>query len=199
MSNQSVTVLCPNARRVVVKTSPNTSLLQILEQACAKQNYDADLYTLKHLQRSLDISSMLRFAGLPNRCVLEMQELAVPRQQQQITVCVTDAGGAKHVTQHLPNVLLVLGAKHVTQHLSNGECCWCWGAKHVTQHLPNGECCWCWGAKHVTQHLPNVLLVLGELSMSPSTCLMVSAAGAGGAKHVTQHLSSGKCCWCWGS
>ena len=63
-SMSSVIVLCPNGRRVTVKTGPNSPLLQVrsynycydnifilflqvLEQACAKQQLDPDQYVLK--------------------------------------------------------------------------------------------------------------------------------------------------------
>lgn len=106
MASSSVTVLCPNARRVTVKTTPNTSILQILEEACAKQNYNADSYTLKHLKRPLDVTATLRFAGLPNRCVLDMLELPSPRTQQPVIVCLIDEQGGKYVKEYTPAATL---------------------------------------------------------------------------------------------
>jgi len=89
----SLAVLCPNGRRVTVKTTPNTSVIQILEDACKKQGFDPDLYDLKHHRRILDVSSTVRYANLPNNGLLEMVEAAKPRTASLVTVNVgTDAG-----------------------------------------------------------------------------------------------------------
>lgn len=89
----SLIVLCTNGRRVTVKTTPNTSVLKILEDACKKQGFDPDLYDLIHHRRILDVSSTVRFANLPNNCVLEMVESTKPRTASLVTVNVsTDAG-----------------------------------------------------------------------------------------------------------
>ncbi|KAG7167675.1 Tether containing UBX domain for GLUT4-like [Homarus americanus] len=63
MAASSVTVLCPNGRRVIVKVTPNSSILQIIEDACGKEKFDPDHYNLKHLRRLLDISSTVRYSA----------------------------------------------------------------------------------------------------------------------------------------
>lgn len=93
MAGTCVTVLCPNGRRVVVTVTPNTSILQIIEDACKKEGFNPDQYKLKHLHRMLDISSTVRYAGLPNKCQLELVEADVPRTVENVTVIIaTDSG-----------------------------------------------------------------------------------------------------------
>ena len=41
-----VTVLCPGGRRQVVMVTPNTSILQVLEEACNKQKLDPKSFDL---------------------------------------------------------------------------------------------------------------------------------------------------------
>lgn len=91
----SLIVLCTNGRRVTVKTTPNTSVLKILEEACKKQGFDPDLYDLKHHRRVLDVSSTVRFANLPNNCVLEMVEATKPRTASIVTVNVSTEAGLR--------------------------------------------------------------------------------------------------------
>lgn len=93
----SVTVLCPNGRRAVVKVSPNTSILQIIEDACKKHGFNPDQYDLKHLRRVLDTSSSMRYSGLPNNCQLELIESAVPRTASSVTVNIATDDGVRLV------------------------------------------------------------------------------------------------------
>lgn len=97
MAGMSVTVLCPAGRRVTVKVTPNTSVLQIIEEASLKQGLNSDQYELKHLRRVLDTSSSVRHAGLPNRCQLEMVEAAVLRSPVSVTVHIATESGLRLV------------------------------------------------------------------------------------------------------
>ncbi|XP_050726349.1 tether containing UBX domain for GLUT4-like [Eriocheir sinensis] len=97
MAGMSVTVLCPNGRRVNVKVTPNTSVLQIIEEASLKHSLNPDHYDLVHLRRALDTGSSVRHAGLPNRCQLEMVEAAVPRSPANVTVHIATETGLRLV------------------------------------------------------------------------------------------------------
>ncbi|KAL2089846.1 hypothetical protein ACEWY4_014534 [Coilia grayii] len=70
--NASVCVLTPNGRRQTVKVSPNTSLLQVLEEVCMKHGFNADDYGLRFQRNVLDLSLQWRFANLPNNAKLEV-------------------------------------------------------------------------------------------------------------------------------
>ncbi|XP_037769723.1 tether containing UBX domain for GLUT4 isoform X5 [Chelonia mydas] len=68
----AVSVLAPNGRRVTVRVGPGTTLLQVLEEACGRQNFDAGEYDLKFQRSVLDLSLQWRFARLPNNAKLEV-------------------------------------------------------------------------------------------------------------------------------
>lgn len=68
----AVSVLAPNGRRVTVKVSAGTALLQVLEETCRKQNFNPEEYDLKFQRMVLDLSLQWRFANLPNNAKLEM-------------------------------------------------------------------------------------------------------------------------------
>lgn len=59
----------------------------------------------------MDLSSPFRFAGLPNRCVLEMVELSTPRTPQLVTLCVIDQQGNKHIRDHQPSGTLTVNSR----------------------------------------------------------------------------------------
>jgi len=91
----SVSVLCLNGRRQNVKVSPNTSILQILEEACSKQGYQASEHDLRHHRTTLDLSSTVRFSGLPNNCVLELVKRESSRTETAVTVAVQIESGER--------------------------------------------------------------------------------------------------------
>ncbi|CAG9538375.1 unnamed protein product [Cercopithifilaria johnstoni] len=68
----SVTVICPNSHRCVVKVTPSTQLRKILEEACLKQGFDISTHYLMHQNHTLDLTLPLRFTGLPNNATIEM-------------------------------------------------------------------------------------------------------------------------------
>nr|XP_061791885.1 tether containing UBX domain for GLUT4-like [Nerophis lumbriciformis] len=71
-SGTSVTVLTPNGRRQTVKVSPNTPLLQVLEEVCKKHGFNPDSHGLKFQRTVLDLTKQWRFANLPNNAKLEV-------------------------------------------------------------------------------------------------------------------------------
>ncbi|XP_037095421.1 tether containing UBX domain for GLUT4 [Syngnathus acus] len=79
-SGLSVTVLAPNGRRQTVKVSPNTPLLQVLEEVCKKHGFEPDNHALKFQRTVLDLTLQWRFANLPNNAKLEV----VPSTRKQI-------------------------------------------------------------------------------------------------------------------
>nr|XP_019939218.1 PREDICTED: tether containing UBX domain for GLUT4 isoform X1 [Paralichthys olivaceus] len=71
-SGTAVTVLTPNGRREAVKVSPNTNLLQVLEDVCRKHGFNPDDHGLKFQRTVIDLTVPWRFANLPNNAKLEM-------------------------------------------------------------------------------------------------------------------------------
>ncbi|KAK7127328.1 hypothetical protein R3I93_020034 [Phoxinus phoxinus] len=82
-SSSAVSVLTPNGRRQTVKVSPNTPLLQVLEDVCKKQGFNPNDHGLKFQRNVLDLTLQWRFAGLPNNAKLE------------VVVCVRQPAGAE--------------------------------------------------------------------------------------------------------
>ncbi|XP_028978258.2 tether containing UBX domain for GLUT4 isoform X2 [Esox lucius] len=78
-ASTTVTVLTPNGRRQTVKVSPNTPLLQVLEDVCKKHGFNSDDHGLKFQRNVLDLSLQWRFASVPNNAKLEM----VPSTRKQ--------------------------------------------------------------------------------------------------------------------
>lgn len=71
-SGTAVTVLTPNGRRQTVKVSPNTPLLQVLEDVCKKHGFNTEDHGLKFQRTVLDLTLQWRFTNLPNNAKLEM-------------------------------------------------------------------------------------------------------------------------------
>ncbi|XP_016400035.1 tether containing UBX domain for GLUT4 [Sinocyclocheilus rhinocerous] len=78
-SSAAVSVLTPNGRRQTVKVSPNTPLLQVLEDVCKKHGFNPDEHGLKFQRLVLDLSLQWRFASLPNNAKLEMVVCSRPQ------------------------------------------------------------------------------------------------------------------------
>lgn len=41
-----ITIILPNAHRQIIKVLPNTTLIQVLQEVCLKQNLNSEQYTL---------------------------------------------------------------------------------------------------------------------------------------------------------
>ncbi|XP_055680701.1 tether containing UBX domain for GLUT4 [Lutzomyia longipalpis] len=95
MSNQSVTVLTPNGRRQIIKLTPNTTLLEVLEQVCRKFQLEPNKHILRHHNKTVDLSGMFRFSGLPNNCLLEMEETQTARKEAEVHIVLQMESGER--------------------------------------------------------------------------------------------------------
>ncbi|XP_011610773.2 tether containing UBX domain for GLUT4 [Takifugu rubripes] len=97
-SGVSVTVLAPNGRRQTVKVSPNTPLLQVLEDVCKKHGFDPEEHGLKFQRTNIDLSLPWRFANLPNNAKLEI--VTCTRKQavteSQVSIALQMENGLRH-------------------------------------------------------------------------------------------------------
>uniref|UniRef100_A0A4X2KG60 ASPSCR1 tether for SLC2A4, UBX domain containing n=1 Tax=Vombatus ursinus TaxID=29139 RepID=A0A4X2KG60_VOMUR len=82
----AVSVLTPNGRRLTVKVTPSTALLQVLEDTCRRHNFNPSEYDLKFQRNVLDLSLQWRFANLPNNAKLEMVPASHSREGPENTV-----------------------------------------------------------------------------------------------------------------
>jgi len=99
----SLTVLCPNGHRQKVSTTPNMSLQQVLETVCTKKKFDSSKHKLIHHRNKLDLSSSIRFSGLPNNCLIEMEELTEDElknvKDSLVSVCLQVASGERLIKE----------------------------------------------------------------------------------------------------
>ncbi|XP_033747071.1 tether containing UBX domain for GLUT4-like [Pecten maximus] len=94
----TIQVLCPNGRRQNVKTTPNTKLLQILEDVCQKQGFlPPDDYGFVHgnSKKQLDLSLSMRYANLANNAKLELVKSQTSRAIQDITIALQLESGTR--------------------------------------------------------------------------------------------------------
>ncbi|XP_056649171.1 tether containing UBX domain for GLUT4 [Diorhabda sublineata] len=103
MSEASVCVLALNGRRQIVKCTPNTTILQILEEVCKKQNLKSDDYDLKHHNKILDTTTTFRFSGLPNNAQLELVAATKTRLQSEVMLAVSLENGNRLTGNFSPN------------------------------------------------------------------------------------------------
>ncbi|XP_053309721.1 tether containing UBX domain for GLUT4 [Spea bombifrons] len=99
-----VSVLAPNGRRQTVKVTPRTTLLQVLEEVCKKQNFNPVEYDLKFQRTVLDLSLQWRFANLPNNAKLEMVGATQQRagaESRKARVALQLADGARYQQEFL--------------------------------------------------------------------------------------------------
>ncbi|XP_008543249.1 tether containing UBX domain for GLUT4 [Microplitis demolitor] len=105
-SNKSVTVLAPNGRRQNVKITPNTTILQVLEEVCQKQGYASKKWDLKHFNTILDVNSIFRFTGLPNNAQLEMTPRPTEREMSVVTIGIQLENGQRLMGDFNPDTSL---------------------------------------------------------------------------------------------
>jgi tether containing UBX domain for GLUT4 len=72
----NVVVIDSTARRATVKTTPGTTLSQVLEEACKKLGYQPEKYGLKYNSKQVDLSRTYRLSGLVSGAKLELVQLS---------------------------------------------------------------------------------------------------------------------------
>uniref|UniRef100_A0AAY5EPR9 RBD domain-containing protein n=1 Tax=Electrophorus electricus TaxID=8005 RepID=A0AAY5EPR9_ELEEL len=119
-SSTTVSVLTPNGRRQTVKVSPNTPLLQVLEEVCKKHGFNPDDHGLKFQRNVLDLTMQWRFASLPNNAKLEV----VP--------CTRQRAGAESMVRI---ALQLEDGSRLQGSFSSGQNLW-----ELLDHFPQSRC-----------------------------------------------------------
>lgn len=89
-------VLCPNGRRQNVKVTPNSKLLQVLEDVCQKQKFlPPDDYNLKHGRKILDLTLSVQYANLQNNAKLELVKAEKPRTESEVLIALQLENGER--------------------------------------------------------------------------------------------------------
>ncbi|GFW41308.1 tether containing UBX domain for GLUT4 [Trichonephila clavipes] len=98
----SFIVLCPYGRRETVRVTPNSSVLQILEEACKKRKINPEDFELCHYNRRLDLSLPVRFSSLPNNAQLELKPATKSRTECLVTVALQLESGERITKDFTP-------------------------------------------------------------------------------------------------
>lgn len=77
-----------------------------MEEVCKKYDFQSEEYCLKHHNKELDLTQMFRFSGLPNKCLLEMDECKRKREDTEVVICIQLENGIRHQDQFHPNQTL---------------------------------------------------------------------------------------------
>ncbi|XP_073947189.1 tether containing UBX domain for GLUT4-like [Choristoneura fumiferana] len=104
--SKDILVLTPNGRRQKVHCTPDTSILQVLEDVCAKQGFRPTEYDLKHHNHVLDPTTTIRWSNLPNRATLEMVEAERTRQETNVVIGLLLEDGERRTGEFPPNTSL---------------------------------------------------------------------------------------------
>ncbi|WAQ95877.1 ASPC1-like protein [Mya arenaria] len=116
-------VLCPNGRRQNVKITPNTKLLQVLEDVCQKQKFlPAEDYSLKQVEKlfcsvfvivkqqhgrnTLDLTLSMRYANLSNNAKLELVKCEKSRAESAVLIALQLEGGERLQGEFEPGTTL---------------------------------------------------------------------------------------------
>ena len=91
----TITVLCPNGRRELIKVQPSTKILEIIEESCKKQGLDPNEHDAIFQRRRLDIASTLRLSGVPNNAMFELKKLEIPRKFEDVTIAFQLEDGSR--------------------------------------------------------------------------------------------------------
>lgn len=102
----NLVVLTPHGRRQNVRVTPNTTILQVLEDVCNKHGFKPDEYDIKHHRQVLDTTATIRFSGLPNNAFLELTEAKGTRKESEVVVGVQMEDGHRLMGNFLPSASL---------------------------------------------------------------------------------------------
>uniref|UniRef100_A0A1B6DRQ2 TUG ubiquitin-like domain-containing protein n=1 Tax=Clastoptera arizonana TaxID=38151 RepID=A0A1B6DRQ2_9HEMI len=94
----SVSVLAPCGRRHNIKVTPNSTLLQVLEDVCKKSGLSPDEYDIRHYNKILDLTTLIRFSGLPNNAQLELVPAKILRQDSKVHIALQVGDNIGRVT-----------------------------------------------------------------------------------------------------
>lgn len=104
--SKDIVVLTPNARRVTVHCTPDTSILQVLEDVCKKHGLEAGDYDLKHHNKIIDLTTTIRYSNLPNRACLEMVEASQHRKESNVIIGLQLGDGERRTGEFPPSTSL---------------------------------------------------------------------------------------------
>ncbi|KAK4151466.1 GLUT4 regulating protein TUG-domain-containing protein [Chaetomidium leptoderma] len=94
-----VEVVSTDLRRIKIKVTPGTYLVDVLGEACKKLNLKSDKYELKHKQKLVDLSCPYRTSGLSPGAKLELVQKS---KSASVVSIALDVNGQRY-TKKLPS------------------------------------------------------------------------------------------------
>ncbi|CAF2173236.1 unnamed protein product [Rotaria magnacalcarata] len=86
MAKPMITILCPSGHRRKAQMTPNTNLLQVLEDICTQESLDSSEWGLTQQRKKCDLTIPWRLSGIPTNALLEMYKLEERRPTSDVTV-----------------------------------------------------------------------------------------------------------------
>ncbi|XP_064478996.1 tether containing UBX domain for GLUT4-like isoform X2 [Ornithodoros turicata] len=103
----SLVVLYPNGRQQTIKAAKNTSIWQVLEDACKKQQLNPADYELYHHNNKLNPTLLVSLTNLPNNAQLELREgQCQGLDQGTTTICLQLESGERLTEEFVPSITL---------------------------------------------------------------------------------------------
>ncbi|KAI9140357.1 ubiquitin-related domain-containing protein [Paraphysoderma sedebokerense] len=117
----NVTVLLPDGKRQVIKTTPAMSLKSVVNTVCEKHKIpDPESYGLKTGRTTLDLSLSIRFANLPQGAKLELVKCGRPKPGlSQISIALQLEEGGR-LMDKFPNATTIWEILESFEKRSNG-------------------------------------------------------------------------------
>ncbi|CAF0736129.1 unnamed protein product [Didymodactylos carnosus] len=107
MSKNTINILCPSGhRRKFQQMTPNTKLLQVLDEICTQENLDPSEWGFIHQRVKCDLTIPWRLSQIPTNAQLEMYKLDQRRSHQDVTVQLQLTDGTRYSGLFEPVVTL---------------------------------------------------------------------------------------------
>ncbi|CAF1240748.1 unnamed protein product [Adineta steineri] len=106
MSKATITILCPSGHRRKSQMTPNSNLLQVLEDMCHQESLDSADWGLIHQRKKCDLTMPWRLASIPTNALLEMYKLDERRPTSDVTVQLHLPDNSRHAGSFQPSVTL---------------------------------------------------------------------------------------------
>ncbi|CAF1216947.1 unnamed protein product [Rotaria sordida] len=106
MSKATITILCPSGHRRKVQMTPNSNLLQALEDMCNQEKLDSSEWGLIHQRKKCDLTVPWRLASIPTNALLEMYKLEERRPTSDVTVQLQIPDNSRYTGNFNPSITL---------------------------------------------------------------------------------------------
>ncbi|CAF1280871.1 unnamed protein product [Adineta ricciae] len=106
MAKAVITILCPSGHRRKANMTPNSNLLQVLEDMCHQENLDSSEWGITHQRKKCDLTIPWRLAGIPTNALLEMYKLEERRPMSDVTIQLQLSDNSRHAGSFQPSITL---------------------------------------------------------------------------------------------